>query len=330
MSKPAYRDFRATVSHVQRVSPSFVRVTLAGEGLADFGDTCLDQRIKVVFPRADRAPGEDAFATFPTGETWYMEWREQPEDQRHTFRTYTPSAVRRAQGEMDIDVAVHGDSGPGSLWALTVQPGDPVMVFGPDATVPGHERAGVDWTPGSAQRFLLAGDETAVPAIVNILRVLPAGATGQAFLEVPTDQDVRPLEAPAGLEVVWLPRAGGQAAGELLSQVLPARLTVEAGEGPAGWALSADAGADAGADTGAEPAPAASDADAALEADPTDDPEAVPWEVHEVTDAGRSYAWLAAESTTVKTLRRHLVNERGWDKGQVAFMGYWKRGVSQA
>ena len=40
------------------------------------------------------------------------------------------------------------------------------------------------------------------------------------------------------------------------------------------------------------------------------------------------YAWIAGESKVVTGLRRHLVRERGVDRGQVAFMGYWREGVS--
>jgi NADPH-dependent ferric siderophore reductase len=40
------------------------------------------------------------------------------------------------------------------------------------------------------------------------------------------------------------------------------------------------------------------------------------------------YAWIAGESTVVTGLRRHLVRELGMDRRQVAFMGYWRRGVS--
>jgi NADPH-dependent ferric siderophore reductase len=40
------------------------------------------------------------------------------------------------------------------------------------------------------------------------------------------------------------------------------------------------------------------------------------------------YAWIAGESKVVTGLRRHLVNELGFDRRQVAFMGYWRRGVA--
>jgi NADPH-dependent ferric siderophore reductase len=42
--------------------------------------------------------------------------------------------------------------------------------------------------------------------------------------------------------------------------------------------------------------------------------------------AGRPYAWLAGESSAVVELRRHLVRERGLDKSDVYFSGYWLLG----
>jgi len=39
---------------------------------------------------------------------------------------------------------------------------------------------------------------------------------------------------------------------------------------------------------------------------------------------GTAYAWIAGEAGTVKTLRRHLVRERGFDRRAVKFTGYWR------
>ncbi|MEU0391381.1 siderophore-interacting protein [Streptomyces sp. NPDC006208] len=44
---------------------------------------------------------------------------------------------------------------------------------------------------------------------------------------------------------------------------------------------------------------------------------------------GTGYAWIAGESGSVKALRRHLVNERRFDRRRVTFVGYWKRGLSE-
>ncbi len=41
---------------------------------------------------------------------------------------------------------------------------------------------------------------------------------------------------------------------------------------------------------------------------------------------GRTYAWLAGEQAIVRDLRRHLVEDRGMDKGDIDFTGYWRRG----
>ena len=48
----------------------------------------------------------------------------------------------------------------------------------------------------------------------------------------------------------------------------------------------------------------------------------------DVTGLGGTYAWIAGESKVVTGLRRHLVKELGFDRSQVAFMGYWRRGVA--
>ncbi|MFF7730421.1 siderophore-interacting protein [Streptomyces sp. NPDC008001] len=45
--------------------------------------------------------------------------------------------------------------------------------------------------------------------------------------------------------------------------------------------------------------------------------------------AGKPYAWLAGESGTVRALRRHLVNDRGYDRRTVTFTGYWRRGATE-
>jgi NADPH-dependent ferric siderophore reductase len=40
------------------------------------------------------------------------------------------------------------------------------------------------------------------------------------------------------------------------------------------------------------------------------------------------YAWIAGEAGVVTSLRRLLVGELEMDRRQVAFMGYWRRGVA--
>lgn len=44
---------------------------------------------------------------------------------------------------------------------------------------------------------------------------------------------------------------------------------------------------------------------------------------------GSLFAWLAGESGTVRALRRHLVQERGFDKRSIDFTGYWRLKLTQ-
>ncbi|WP_028934091.1 siderophore-interacting protein [Pseudonocardia spinosispora] len=44
---------------------------------------------------------------------------------------------------------------------------------------------------------------------------------------------------------------------------------------------------------------------------------------------GTPFAWLAGESSAVRALRRHLVNDRGVNRKQIAFSGYWRLHLTQ-
>ncbi|WP_406148866.1 siderophore-interacting protein [Streptomyces sp. NBC_01012] len=41
------------------------------------------------------------------------------------------------------------------------------------------------------------------------------------------------------------------------------------------------------------------------------------------------YVWIAGESSGVKALRRHFVQERRFDRKRITFVGYWRRGLSE-
>ncbi|MCX4677066.1 siderophore-interacting protein [Streptomyces sp. NBC_01433] len=44
---------------------------------------------------------------------------------------------------------------------------------------------------------------------------------------------------------------------------------------------------------------------------------------------GTPYAWIAGESSGVRALRRHLTQERRFDRERVTFVDYWRRGLSE-
>lgn len=306
--RPAYRSFRVQVARVERLSPHFRRVTFTGDDLHDFGTAGLDQRVKVVLPLP-----EIGFAAFPDADDWYSVWRELPAELRNPFRTYTVRAVRPDAREVDIDFVGHGDGGPASAWAATAAPGDEIVLIGPDERSPGRT-VGIDWRPGDVDTLLLAGDETAAPAISAILESLPAHARGIALIEVPSVEDRLEVRAPAGVDVRWLPRAHAESGHG--SRLVPAVRD---------WVvrhLSARDRAAAALDT---------DADAALAAaEQADLPDTPLWDVPEGQSLdGDCYAWLAGEASAITTLRRFLVREAGLDRRQVAFMGYWRLGRAE-
>ncbi|QDZ13759.1 siderophore-interacting protein [Humibacter ginsenosidimutans] len=294
--QPTMRFFRATVTGIRDLTPSFRRFTFGGDDLADYGDPGFDQRVKVVFPTD--TVGIDAM---PRGDDWYPAWRELPEDARPPFRTYTTRAVRHERAEVDIDMVSHDVSGPASAWIARAEVGDEVLIFAPTTAHSGVS-LGVDFVPpANTTNHLLAGDETAAPAIAVILEQLPADARGVVVLEVPHADDVDYLPTHPGFEYRVAPRADMPRHEHLLSAVRHAVRGL-APEGEGGHVEELDD---------------------------------LIWEVPRTAKGGAAlksaplYAWLAGESAGIKALRRHLVNEHGVDRRAVAFMGYWRLGKAE-
>ncbi|MCS5718835.1 siderophore-interacting protein [Herbiconiux sp. CPCC 205763] len=310
--RPSYRPYRATVARIVQVSPSFKRVTFTGEEFETFGTAGLDQRIKVVLPHADGGYGECGWfdpEVLAAG-TWYQRWRELDESERNPFRTYTVRAIRQAERELDVDFVVHDEghdapAGPAAAWLAGAEEGDEIVIVGPDDLSVDY-RLGLDWRPGDAIDYLLAGDETAAPAICSILESLPAGTRAHAFIEVPHPDDAIDISTDADVSVTWLGRASGG---------LGLQDAVRAWVGE-----HRDRIAPALAETEQELA----DIDVDVEM-LWDSPE--PDSEH---PSANFYAWLAGESACIKALRRLLVTEVGVDRHRVAFMGYWRLGKAEA
>ena len=300
-SRPAYRPFRASVVRVVRLSPHFSRVTFTGPDFATFGAHGLDQRINLIFPLEgiglsdcgwdDEQPLADGY--------WYSRWRELPNELRNPLRVYTVRAVRPAERELDVDFVVHGD-GAAARWLAAAVPGDEIVVIGPDA-LSEKSRLGIDWHPGEAATLLLVGDETAAPAIAGILASLPADKSAYAIIEIPHESDALDVDSGGNVTVQWVPRDGGDPGSTLLPAV---QAWVSERPELVGAAL----------------APRTQQFEEAAE---------LLWESPDsVGDAGL-YAWVAGEAGAITSIRRYLVRDVGIDRGQVAFMGYWRRGKSQ-
>lgn len=332
--QPMVRAFEVTVSAVQELSPIFRRVTFGGYALRDFGvhgDT-LDLRVKLMIPSL---AGDGSPLPPPVLRTeepdWYRQWLATDAAVRGAMRTYTVRQARldAVYPEIDVDFVLHADGaghgGPAANWALRARPGDALTIIGPNIRAAHCTTAatysGIEWRPGLAQRILLAGDETAVPAISAILESLPACFSGNAILEVPRTGDFQNITSAADVEITWLARGPGGPArrhGALLQEAVRAAVPVP------GWAGLRPALAAAGP----EPEEVNVDRDILWETPARMAAAALASGKNPDKPAGSLpfYAWVAGEAASVKELRRYLVRDVGIDRKQVAFMGYWRQG----
>ncbi|MEO3756594.1 siderophore-interacting protein [Streptomyces sp. B6B3] len=200
MTTAPFEFFELHVLRATRISPGFARVTLGGAGLGRLASGGRDQRIKLFLPR----PGQQEVAVpVGAGTEWWPAWQRMDADERAVMRTYTIREQRRAPDELDIDFALHGDTGPACSWALTARPGDPATVLGPVE----EDNGGVDFRPPTdADSVLVCGDATALPAVAGILAALPPGMPARVWIDVEHAADRQELPTKADAEITWLCR----------------------------------------------------------------------------------------------------------------------------
>ena len=302
-SRPSYRPFRVRVLRVRVLSEHFTRVTFTGDDLDTFGTLGLDQRINLVFPIDGVGLsdcGWDDEQPMAEGH-WYSRWRALSNDVRNPLRVYTVRAIRPYERELDVDFVVHGD-GPAARWLAAAAPGDDLIVIGPDARSE-NSHVGSDWHPGAARNLLLVGDATAAPAIAAILESLPPERSAHAIIEVPDAADAITLTHSARVTVDWIERGAAVPGGTLLPAVHD-------------WVASRPEIVDSTL------------AEISQSVEESSDPDAILWDVPVAPTGASLYAWVAGEASAITSIRRYLVRDVGIDRGQVAFMGYWRNGRS--
>jgi len=219
------RVFRkAHVVSTRRPTPHSVLITLGGEGLKTFATNGRAEHIKLFLP----PPGE----LEPVVPTWGPNGPEFPPDKpRPLSRTYTPRRWNPETCELEVHIMTHS-GGPGASWAQNAKPGDPVVVAGP-----GRPYKPVD----GAAWHMIAGDESALPAIATILESLAEGERAIVFVEVADEQERVPLETKADARITWLPREGQawNVPGDLLVQAIR---SVELPAGPGAVWIGCEAG----------------------------------------------------------------------------------------
>ena len=205
---------------MEPITPRLSRVTLTGPELADLVVTEPGASIRLLLPPLDTE------LVIPT-------WRGNefllPDDSKPAIRTFTPSLVAPESTTVHLDVVRHG-RGVASEWVERVQVGDDAAVSGPGR---GYT---VDRT---ASAYLIGGDETALPAIRQLLTFLPDGMPARVIVEV--TYTTAPVDLPHGsmTTVAWVEADAASPPGTALADaviattVLPETQVWVAGEAAA-------------------------------------------------------------------------------------------------
>ena len=202
---PAFR--RVTVARLTSLTPRLVRVSVAGpelEGLV------IDQpaaSIRLLLP----SPGTSELVM----PTWNGNEFLLPDGRRPVIRTLTPLRLDSGAHELDLEIVVH-EGGAASAWAQAAGEGDEAAVSGPGRGYP------VDL---EAAGFLLAGDESAIPAIGQLLESLPTEKPVRVIIEVAQPEARLELPNHPGATVEWCDLPAGAPPGDaVVSAVTGAEL----------------------------------------------------------------------------------------------------------
>ena len=181
---PSFRTVQ--VVGTESLTPRLVRVTVGGDEMAGLTLDLPAASVRLLLPPPGRT---DLVMPTWNGNEFLM-----PDGARPLLRTLTPRRVDAAARTLDVEVVVH-EGGALAAWATAAQPGGSVAVSGP-----GRGYA-ID---AEATEHLLAGDETALPAIGQLLEHLPAGRPVRVLVEVADPAARLPLPDRVRPEVTWL------------------------------------------------------------------------------------------------------------------------------
>lgn len=180
---PPFR--RVRVRSAEALSPRMLRIVLGGDELAGFTIPSAASSVRLLLP----PPGSDALVM----PTWSGNQFELPDGSRAPIRTFTPRYFDADRLELTLDLVLH-DQGAATDWARTAEPGDEVAISGPGRAE--------DLDP-DAQSFLLVGDESAIPAIGQLLEVIPDDRPVEVHVELGEPTARLDLPAHPRATIAW-------------------------------------------------------------------------------------------------------------------------------
>jgi NADPH-dependent ferric siderophore reductase len=295
---PRFR--RVEVRRAEALSARLLRMTLAGDELADLVVEQPAASVRLLLPAA--GAGELVMPAW-NGNEFLL-----PDGSRPVLRTFTPRHADAAARELDVDVVLHG-GGAAEAWATGARPGDPAAVSGPGR--------GYDLDP-DAPALLLAGDETALPAIGQLLEHVPAGLPVQVHVEVARPEGRLDALVPPTPDVDAAPgrgRAGEPGSTGSVARTLRGMVGFGRRAAPALAPGATPAAATRGVTVAWYDLPeGAAPGDALVAA------------VKAAELVAGERVWAAGEAAAVQRLRKHLFGERGLPRAHAHVRGYWKDG----
>jgi NADPH-dependent ferric siderophore reductase len=213
---PAFRP--VTVERVTSVTPRLVRVTVGGPKLDGL---VIDQpaaSVRVLLPSPATAG-----LVIPA---WNGNEFLLPGGRRPVIRTLTPLRLDAAAHRLDLEIVVH-EGGAASAWALAAGPGDQAALSGPGRGYPVEADA-----PG----FVLAGDESAIPALGQLLEALPEDKPVRVMVETADPEARLDLPGHPGATVEWCDLPPGAPPGEALVTAVTAATGPDLPAGTRIWA----------------------------------------------------------------------------------------------
>lgn len=167
-------------------TPFMARITFGGDALSGLQIDEPAASVRLLLPRS--GSHQLVMPTWNGNEFLF------DDGARPIIRTFTPLDPDRGRLEMSLEVVLH-DGGATSSWVEAASEGDPAALSGPGR---GYT---VDLTAG---RYVLAGDETALPAIGQLIDAMPDDMTVDVVVEVRHPDARADLPERDGGTVTWV------------------------------------------------------------------------------------------------------------------------------
>jgi NADPH-dependent ferric siderophore reductase len=192
---PRFRTLE--VRAIEPITAWMLRVTLTGPDLVGFAVDDPAASVRLLLP----SPGSALVLPEWNGNEFLL-----ADGSRPILRTLTPYRVDAAAPELEVWIVRH-DGGAASTWVAAAQTSDTVAMSGPGR--------GYAIAP-DAPAFFLAGDETAIPAIAQLLPLLPSGTRVDVHLEVAHPDGRLDLPPHPDATVHWHDLPAGDPPGDAL------------------------------------------------------------------------------------------------------------------